>query len=115
MNRAERREIAENLRNMTVRGRCSYEEQFYELLGETVIGSCDFYDFDDVAERLADLIDPEPERTCLNMADNYDGMGFVCSKCTRAVPEDEYDPEIDEYCSGCGAKVIGNIDENEVE
>ena len=60
----------------------------------------------EIMTRLADLIEPEPERTCRNVADDYDGMGFVCSECTRAVPEDEYDPEIDGYCSGCGAKVV---------
>lgn len=57
------------------------------------------------ADRIADLIEPE-ERTCRNVADNYYGMEFVCSECTRAVPEDEYDHEVDKYCPCCGAKVV---------
>lgn len=58
-------------------------------------------------ERLADLIEPEPERTCRNMADEYgDGLEFVCSECTRAISEYEYAPEIGEFCPSCGAKVV---------
>lgn len=55
----ERREIAENLRTMTMRG-CRYKEEFYDLLNETVMNEWDFHSFSDVAERLADLIEPEP-------------------------------------------------------
>ena len=57
----ERREVAENLRNMCTYG-CRYAEQFYELLKEKVMNAWDFHDFPDVAYRLADLI--EPEQTC---------------------------------------------------
>lgn len=56
----ERQEIAENLRIMAIRGQCKYAEQFYELLKETVMDSWDFHEFGDVADRLADLIEPEP-------------------------------------------------------
>lgn len=55
----ERQEIAENLRIMTSYG-CKYAEQFYDLLKETVMDSWDFHEFGDVADRLADLIEPEP-------------------------------------------------------
>ena len=55
----ERREVAENLRNM-VDYSCRYSEQFYELLTETVMNDWDFHSFPDTAERLADLIDPTP-------------------------------------------------------
>lgn len=55
----ERREVAENLRSM-VDYDCRYNEQFYELLTETVMNDWDFHSFPDTAERLADLIDPAP-------------------------------------------------------
>ena len=59
----ERREVAENLRSMCSSG-CRYAEEFYELLYETVMRTWDFHVFHDVADRLADLIDPtEHERT----------------------------------------------------
>ena len=102
----ERREVAARLRGIVEK---TWYTSWHELY--TIKNACGCYDeqcSQDMVlkDRLADLIEPEPERTCRNVADNYDGMGFVCSECTRAVPEDEYDPEIDGYCSGCGAKVV---------
>lgn len=49
--------------------------------------------------RLADLIEPEPERTC-EMVDN--GRELCCSACDW---RHDYDDE-PVYCSGCGAKVV---------
>ena len=48
---------------------------------------------------LADLIEPEPERTC-RMADN--GCEFCCSECDGRCG---YDDEPN-YCPHCGAKVV---------
>lgn len=115
----ERREVAERLRNMTCRD-CRYAEQFYELLKETVMNVWDFHEFDDVADRLADLIEPEPERTCrklppLNSDDMYTltakyASGFEysetlayarCSECGTHFCADFA------YCPECGAKEAG--------
>lgn len=71
---------------------------------------------EDVADRLADLIDPE-ERTCRNIANEiYKEFGepFICSEC-GADPHDgenffcgfssvEHDWR---FCPNCGAKVVG--------
>ena len=114
----ERREVAERLRNMTCRD-CRYAEQFYELLKETVMNVWDFHEFDDVADRLADLIEPEPERTCrklppLNSGDRYtltlkyaSGLEYSetlayarCSECGTHFCDDFA------YCPKCGAKVV---------
>lgn len=54
-----RREVAENLRYLTVRSNIWYKEQFFDELAETVLGFEDFHDFNTVLEKLADLIDPE--------------------------------------------------------
>lgn len=94
----QRREVAENLRNMCAYG-CHYKEQFYDLLEETVMDSWDFHGFQEVADRLADLIEPEPERTC-HMVDN--GVELCCSECDR---RHDYDDE-PQYCMGCGARVV---------
>lgn len=105
----DRRDVAARLRAVTDEELrlCFTEEILYGCLNnQNCLDSKGNIDEYLVLQAIADLIEPEPERTCLNMADNYDGMGFVCSKCTRAVPEDEYDIEVDEYCSGCGAKVV---------
>ena len=49
----ERREVAENLRNLTIGHFIQYKEQFFDELAE------DYHDFNVVLEKLADLIDPE--------------------------------------------------------
>lgn len=114
----ERRETAEKLRTMCMGG-CRYAEQFYELLKETVMNSWDFHEFGDVAERLADLIEPAPERTCRAEVRHCDGDGMecvylVCSACGEtlqyreaAADDGEPDYELLPHCAGCGARVEG--------
>ena len=55
----ERREVAENLRHLTISRYIQYKEQFFDELAETVLGFGGFHDFNTVLEKLADLIDPE--------------------------------------------------------
>jgi len=93
----ERREVAENLRTMTVCG-CRYKEQFYELLEETVMPEWEFHSFDTIAERLADLIEPT-ENTCKFMPYSEKSDDGICSKCGA------YMYEQDNYCPDCGARV----------
>lgn len=57
----ERREVAENLRNLIIGRSIQYKEQFFDELAETVVGFEDFHDFNVVLEKLADLIDPDGE------------------------------------------------------
>lgn len=115
----ERREAAENLRTMCVCG-CRYAEQFYELLKEKVMNAWDFHDFPDVAYRLADLIEPEPERTCraevlrCREDDGSQSACLVCSECGEklryreaAADDGEPDYELLPCCAGCGARVEG--------
>lgn len=103
---SERREVAENLRNMCICG-CRYKEEFYDLLVETVMRAWDFHEFSDVADRLADLIEPE-ERTCRMHDANWDGgrctWGCICSEC-GAKHEHERGGWMN-FCPNCGAKVI---------
>lgn len=104
----ERREVAENLRTMTMRG-CRYKEEFYDLLNETVMNEWDFHSFSDVAERLADLIEPE-ERTCRNEFDRC--FAFECSECGVTVEGGDMlghnsSEGAFNFCPNCGAKVVG--------
>lgn len=55
----ERREVAENLRSLTIGHFIRYKEQFFDELAEVVVEVDDYHDFDAVLEKLADLIDPE--------------------------------------------------------
>ena len=69
------------------------------------------------ALRLADLIEPEPERTChIKISDCTDSLGqkmYRCSECGSLTTDDacffEGEPDIDgfSYCPNCGAKVVG--------
>lgn len=54
-----RREVAENLRYLTIGHHIRYKEQFFDELAEVVVGFGDYHDFDVVLDKLADLIDPE--------------------------------------------------------
>lgn len=106
----ERREAARKLRNMCTYG-CRYAEQFYELLKEEVMNDWDFHEFEDVADRLADLIEPEPERTCRAEQD-YEAMedGIPDCRIWRCECGEEFPfwrggKPI--YCPACGAKVEG--------
>lgn len=54
------------------------------------------------AHELADLIEPEPERTC-RLTPRYDGgevAAYECSACWSAVPKGA------KYCPSCGARVV---------
>lgn len=53
----------------------------------------------EICKRLADLIEPVPERTC-RMIDN--GAELCCSECDW---RHDYDDE-PKFCAGCGAKVV---------
>ena len=55
----ERRDVAENLRSLTIGHFIQYKEQFFDELAEVAVGFEDFHDFNVVLEKLADLIDPE--------------------------------------------------------
>lgn len=100
----ERREVAENLRNLTIGRSIQYKEQFFDELAEVVVGFEDYHDFNVVLEKLADLID---RPTCKNIADPYDGSFFECSKCgerwelTCGGPADNHLC----FCPRCGAEV----------
>ena len=52
-----------------------------------------------LVKRLADLIEPEPKRTC-HMIDN--GVELCCSECDY---RHSYDDE-PKFCMGCGARVV---------
>lgn len=99
----ERREVAARLRNW---------ESFKEIFRESpicavidVLGVEGYLDWRGVCELLANLIEPEPERTCHNIGGeegtNYELYDFGCSSCGYGA--DVTDPN---YCPHCGAKVV---------
>lgn len=98
----ERREVAENLRNMCFYG-CRYKEEFYDLLVETVMRAWDFHEFSNVADRLADLIEPE-ERTCRIYDTDHGFEGSIrCDACQMTFRR-PWQPF--KFCPNCGARVV---------
>lgn len=96
----ERRKIAKKLRaGAEYLPNDMYSDDLELELAKTVCGY-DTPSVDVLFNRLADLIEPEPERTC-EMVDN--GRELCCSVCDW---RHDYDDE-PVYCSGCGAKVVG--------
>lgn len=55
----ERREVAEGIRRICMLNNVRYDEQFMELLRDEICTDYGFVSYDEVADRLADLIDPE--------------------------------------------------------
>lgn len=114
----ERREVARNIRNADLTKHASYYEEvkgwdhvratrfvLVSNLGSAIGIDKAIFSIDDLKIRLADLIEPEPERTCKNES-SKPGI-FTCSYCGA----DFYDTEISgdwNYCPNCGAKVVEN-------
>lgn len=110
----ERREVAARLRRL-----CGHREVDKEFVHEALglyMGECvDGYDPVSVSE-LADLIEPESERTCSINADWLNGdlehSVYRCSACGAVMLDDAcyFDGSSDldwfHYCPNCGAKVV---------
>lgn len=96
----ERREVAAKLR-----GECFSVNFAFDCLLSATLGEkkCDVDDCENCREtiinRLAALIEPEPERTC--RWEHIEGTWFM-SECGK-----RYDRVVpDNYCPNCGARVI---------
>ncbi len=120
----ERREVAARLRRLS--GHREVDKEFvHEALG-LYMGECvDGYDPVSVSE-LADLIEPEPERTCRVVTDKnavsqtQEVHTKYCSRCSYVFGREQHRqllPGLDEefvlhavqipdYCPNCGAKVV---------
>lgn len=77
---------------------CTMSEWWCRL-HEMVTGVDDYPNPRETLLALADLIEPEPERTC-QMIDN--GAELCCSECDC---RHSYDDE-PKFCMGCGARVV---------
>ena len=119
----ERREVAARLRLLPDQRGIYSDRQFFELLDEKIFFLLDkaldnprgFHTWVSNIFYLADLIEPEPERTC-RMEPGKRGYP-ICSNCGEEM--DAYTCEWSEpmeysypFCYACGARVKENIDAN---
>lgn len=94
----ERREVALRIRKA---GRVGYYSHIYRLvMGEDAPrDTSNRQDEEALAERLAGLIDPGPERVC--EIDRRDPSNPFCKECGQDWDDDWA------YCPGCGSKEAG--------
>lgn len=96
----ERREVANELRDLADTGCIRYAEEFYEELREIVAFDLDG-SFDGVANSLADLID---RPTChISETDHEFEDSVRCDRC-RTTFNRPWEPF--KYCPNCGAEVV---------
>lgn len=114
----ERREIAARLRGLDaeITNRNTLEQavdKFMKAACENIPLSpirCSVRNLCGLANMLADLIEPAPERTCHVIYDGDDsghefaGKSWHCSVCGHEM--DEYEAKCGVYCIKCGAKVM---------
>lgn len=104
----ERREVAARLRNYENLRESFRESPICSLLDALGVG---YIDWKGVCSRLADLIEPDPERTCrMELNWDYDGdcpayyRDYVCSECKEDFIY--YKNSRVSYCPNCGARVV---------
>lgn len=75
-----------------------------------LLGFNETYSVHAVANRLADLIEPLPERTCRNeppMSEEGQRNGFLCTACGyKCFTDTNWGKFHWNYCPNCGAKVV---------
>lgn len=106
----ERREVAEIMRYMARDTLSGYS--FQRAVESVVFGQLGNKTWRQVLSRLADLIEPEPERTCRNLS-KVDDV-FVCSECqneTHGCMVDKFGftvgfGKVVSSCPNCGRKVM---------
>ena len=112
----ERREVAARLRDFESLREVFKESNICAFSNALGVG---YMDWEHICARLADLIEPAPERTCRNEADawnerdGFETYSFVCSECGYNELKKDADRVLClrlfdlNYCRMCGARVEG--------
>ena len=96
----ERREVARNLREpFDVVGQGRYVALNGTLFGMQLLAN-DEQTLRNGVKHIADLIEPESERTCHAVFDDSNWYKWICSECGQPIDR------ADNYCFSCGAKVV---------
>ncbi len=109
-NNEERREVAARLRGMADSRYCDTKNTLVLACALFAVSGVDAASgtAEDIMRRLADLIEPEPERTC-----EFDSQACGKRRCNRCGAFVSVDSVWDcfsripvRYCPNCGAKVV---------
>lgn len=103
----ERREVAHKLRDMNFEGSVFLHEKM-EMVGDAIGDSFSDILMNDFTNRLADLIEPEPERTCRieKHAESRGGRWAWVYAFSCGHGFESYWHMNPRYCIVCGAKVM---------
>ena len=109
----ERREVAARLRELAHKNSWLNGATLTRAIDVDIEG-VGFVEADVITwSRLADLIEPEPERTCERTWEHSGPLfdSFKCSECLYEFFEPRcvhgYSDLVANYCPNCGAKVVG--------
>lgn len=117
----ERREIARKLRAAAVYLPNDIDSEDLEMAIATTVCSYDVPNVETLLNRLAELIEPEPERTAMLEYDEIHGCN-VCTGCGERYEHDMYIARTDGYpiafkpmrfCPNCGVRFKEDDDGNE--
>ena len=110
----ERREVAAKLRKADLTEGASYMQEIegfdsvtavrfvmWPNLVSVLFGDKPIVSLQEIIDRLADLIEPEPKRTCRNLSKDF--AVFHCSECGFF----QRDAPCLRFCPKCGTKVVG--------
>lgn len=110
----ERREVSARLREQKTWDICTeYEYCIGDICDAVFEDDGNLNDMFRLQIALADLIEPEPERTC-HMAPTFTGPAalrniqeYECSKCGKSTLSQMFgdDEDVPKYCQNCGARV----------
>lgn len=98
----ERRDVAESFRNAALYAQLDYLEQFEQEIIDIIGDGINPVSREAVLELLADLIEPEPERTCRKVPGRmrYGERKPKCSECGYSLGDPRWF-----YCPKCGGRI----------
>ena len=102
---------ADNAEWLAIHG-ISTNEYTGRVIGGILLAVCDDINtpIPDAIKRLADLIEPEPERTCY-MTRKFPTYGFYSYKCSNCEEKFHFVHAVKlKFCPACGAKVVADGD-----
>ena len=103
----ERRKVATRLRELDTSRLYDGMDEVYALEDACGCGIGQDWQDMELKDRLAELIEPKPERTC-SYVEHSDGVYhyYQCSECQCEMAGWDFELYSPNYCMGCDAKIV---------